>query len=136
MLDLRLLPLTLRSFAQGQRQVQLLIAAQNGQGNRIAWGLIVDQVTQQVVEDFNLVAVHSNNEIANAKLLPAGISSAYIDAAARSGIAVCKRRSELLSECQPLISIPAIPIRAGIISRVVTPRSENPERRFTKAGIQ
>jgi hypothetical protein len=34
------------------------------------------------------------------------------------------------------MSIPAIPIRAGISSSEVTVRLENPERRFTKVGIQ
>ena len=79
---------------------------------------------------------NSKNEIVNPKLSREGISNPYIKPAARSGNAVCKRRSILLSEWQPLPSIPAIPIKAGIISSAVTPRSENPERRFTKVGIQ
>src|SRR3954466_4654701 len=60
------------------------------------------------------------------------VDSPKTDPAASSGTAVCQCRSAVLSECQPLISIPATPMRAGISSSKDTVELENPERRFRK----
>jgi hypothetical protein len=76
------------------------------------------------------------NEIPNGISCWAGIKTPYISPAAISGIAACQRRFRVLSECQPLMSVPRIPIRAGITRSEVTARLGNPERRLTKVGIQ
>ena len=64
------------------------------------------------------------------------VKNPNIAPAVSSGTALCQCRSPVLSECQPLMASPAIPIRAGISSSEVTVGLENPERRFMKVGIQ